>query len=155
MENSRICPSCGYNNDLNSTFCTNCGRQLVQNNIQYNVNNKVVVNNQTNSIDNSDGNKLAVLSLILFFAAPVMLVFVYLFLPKEIGNYFSALVGVSPLSGIVVMVIGIAKYPTNKFLKVVACIITGIIIIGVILFVLFVVWCYVTCRYMVESGGCS
>ena len=62
MNNNLICSNCGASNYSDSVFCSNCGKQLVNNSVQSNN----IVNNQTNSINSSEGNILGILSLALF-----------------------------------------------------------------------------------------
>lgn len=161
MENNKICPNCGTNNKSDSNFCGNCGKQLIQNNvvvngqdnIQHNKNNDYMVNNQTNYIKDSEANKLGIISLVLYFAGSLISSISYL-LPSAVSDSFSALAGLCPLSGIVIMIIGRIKYPTNKLLKIVMWIIIGSIIFGLIAFIVFVIWCYVTCSNT-DTSGCG
>ena len=163
MNNNKICPKCGTNN-INSHFCVKCGQDLTfqtnevisNNNIQNNINNNIKTNITDNqpTNNNSEGNILGIISLVLYFAGTTIFTYISKILPNSIGNTFSFLTGLCPLAGIVTMIIGRIKYPNNKFLKVVMIIIIGSIIFCVIAFILFVIWCYVTCSTM-DTSGCD
>ena len=146
MKNSRICPNCGANNKTDSNFCESCGTTLEQNNVE-------AFNNQPIKIENSNAKMLGVISLVLYFAGSTILSTIAYFLPESFRVMFSSLVGLCPISGIIVMVIGRVKYPTNKFLKIVMWIIIGSIILGLIATVIFMIWCYTTCAN-IDTGGC-
>ena len=141
MKNNIVCSNCGSNNIGDSIFCSNCGKQLIQ-------------NNQANNVDDSKGNILGIISLALYFGGSVLIAFILRILPVTVRDSFSTLSGLCPLSGIIIMIIGRVKYPTNKFLKVVMWIIIGTIIISLVTFIIFVIWCYVTCA-SVDTSGCS
>ena len=141
MKNNIVCSNCGSNNIGDSIFCSNCGKQLMQ-------------NNQANNVDDSKGNILGIISLALYFGGSVLIAFILRILPVTVRDSFSTLSGLCPLSGIIIMIIGRVKYPTNKFLKVVMWIIIGTIIISLVTFIIFVIWCYVTCA-SVDTSGCS
>ena len=150
MQENKICPNCGTNNNSISNFCTNCGEYLVgnstntnnQNSMQMNMNNK-----------ETEGNKFGTISLILYFSGPFITLLTSI-LPHNLANFISSLSGLLPLSGIIVMIMGRVKFPTNKFLKVVMWIIIGTIILGVIAMLLFMIWCYATCTGM-DTSGCN
>ena len=144
MENNKICPNCQTHNDNNSKFCVNCGQQLVLNND--------IVNNQSNSINNSEGNMWGIISLLLYFAGTTIVSLITFILPDEVKDSFSSLIGMSPLAGIVIMIIGRVKYPKNKLLKIAMWLIIGSIFLSLVAFVLFVIWCYVTCANFDKSG---
>lgn len=147
MENFRICPNCGTNNKTDSNFCESCSTKLEQNNVE-------AVNNQPVKSENPNAKMLGVISLVLYFAGSTILSAVTYFLPESFRVMFSSLVGLCPISGIIVMIIGRVKYPTNKFLKIVMWIIIGSIILGLVAVVIFTIWCYVTCTNM-DTSGCS
>ena len=147
MENSRICPNCGTNNKTDSNFCESCGTKLEQNNVE-------AVNNQPVKSENPNAKMLGVISLVLYFAGSTILSAITYFLPESFRVMFSSLVGLCPISGIIVMIIGRVKYPTNKFLKIVMWIIIGSIIFGLVAAVIFMIWCYATCANM-DTSGCD
>lgn len=147
LENSSICPNCGTNNKTDSNFCRSCGTKLEQNNVE------VVYNHPVKSEDHN-GEMLGVISLVLYFAGSIILSTITYFLPESFRVMFSSLVGLCPISGIIVMIIGRVKYPTNKFLKIVMWIIIGSIILCLIAIVIFMILCYVTCANM-DTSGCS
>ncbi len=147
MENFRICPNCGTNNKTNSNFCANCGTKLEQNNVE-------AVNNQPVKSENLNAKMLGVISLVLYFASSTILSAITYFLPESFRVMFSSLVGLCPIFGIIVMIIGRVKYPTNKFLKIVMWIIIGSIIFCFVATVIFMIWFCVTCANM-DTSGCS
>jgi len=100
-------------------------------------------NNQADN--NSNATLIGALSLIIYFVGSAVVTLLSYFLPGDSGNAFMSLSGFCPLAGIVLMIIGRVKYPTNKFLKVVMWIIIVSIILGLVAFILFVIWCYITC----------
>jgi hypothetical protein len=59
-----------------------------------------------------------------------------------------------PLAGIVFMIIGRVKYPSNKFLKVVMWIIIITEIVTVVAAAIIVITCFVTCA-TTDLSGCS
>ena len=92
--------------------------------------------------------------MVLYFAGSAVVTLISYFFPGDSRDAFMSLSGFCPLAGIVLMIIGRVKYPTNKFLKVVMWIIIGSIILGLFLFILFVIWCYITCSTM-DTSGCG
>ncbi|MBR2710967.1 MAG: zinc ribbon domain-containing protein [Bacilli bacterium] len=109
-------------------------------------------NNQADN--NSNATLIGTLSLVLYFAGSAVVTLISYFFPGDSRDAFMSLSGFCPLAGIVLMIIGRVKYPTNKFLKVVMWIIIGSIILGLFLFILFVIWCYITCSTM-DTSGCG
>ena len=143
--NSKFCPSCGKENESNDMFCSNCGKSL---------NNNVVDNNTTNNnVDSSQGDKLGLISLLLYFGASLVFSIITLSLPEDVRNYFSALVGMCPLAGIVVMIVGRVKYPNNRLLKIVMWVIIISIILEIVLFIILVVVCYISCVGCLDRIG--
>lgn len=138
--NDRFCSNCGKEIDSNNMFCSSCGTKLNQNSTNNNV---VTVAN--NNVDSSQGDKLGLISLLLYFGASLVFSIITVFLPDEVRNYFSTLVGMCPLAGIVVMIVGRVKYPNNKLLKIVMWVIIASIILGIVLFIVVVIVCYVSC----------
>ncbi len=152
MEERKICHECAALNSKDSSFCTSCGAELTQTQIVSSQTNSV--NNQSN--DDSEGNKLGVISLILYFCAGSALSFLAYFFQSitSLSKAITAIAGMCPLAGIVVMIVGRVKYPTNKLLKVAMWVIIGSVILGIIAVVLFMVWCYITCSQM-DTSGCG
>ena len=147
--NNKKCQNCGAENKSGSKFCTQCGKPFeVQEDDQ---NNNIIPTDYTES---ETANVLAILSLILFFGGSIITGIISAFLPTSIGYRFSSLSGISPLAGIVIMIVGRVKYPTNKFLKIVMWIIIASIIISLIIFIIFIIWCYVTCS-TADYSGCG
>ena len=68
LEN-KICSGCGTLNNIHSKYCVNCGTSLLENNIVVNQqasNNNFEMNSQ-NNINDKEGSKLGIISLILYF----------------------------------------------------------------------------------------
>lgn len=146
MEN-KFCPKCGSSLSNDSVFCSNCGAKIEQNNVE-------VSNKQPVKSEDSNATILGIISLALYFAGSTVLSFITYFLPESFKVVFSSLIGLCPISGIIVMIVGRVKYPTNKFLKVVMWVIIGSIILGIVAVIIFMIWCYVTCANM-DTSGCS
>ena len=160
MENNIKCPNCGADNRIDAKFCENCGNSLTQNAIangQDNVKTIIpetsTVNSQTQSND-SVGNKLAIISLVLYFCNYLLYPFVFIIFPSEISMLLKPITGLFPLAGIVVMIAGRIKYPTNKALKIAMWIIIVTIVLSLLAFILLVIYCYVTCKNM-DTSGCG
>lgn len=156
LENNKICPNCGTNNKSDSNFCKSCGKQFIQNGSVVDEKDNIHIQNNINNayVKDSEGNKLGIISLVLYFIGTALISLISQHLPSTVRDDFSSLAGLCPLSGIIVMIIGRIKYPTNKFLKIVMWIIIGSIIFGLIAFIIFVIWCYVTCSNM-DTSGCD
>ena len=160
--NKKKCVNCGAENNAQSNFCIQCGTKLVQDNnvvseqkVENNVQNiNVVVNNQAVDNDEKEAKRLGIISLVLFFAGQFIFGTLGSLLSGYLGESVMALGGVCPLSGIVVMIVGRVKYPKNRFLKIVMWIIIGSIIILIIFWILFIIWCYVTCSSY-DFSGCN
>lgn len=152
MENNKICSKCGTSNKNDSAFCMNCGNKLDANaNINENVQNNPV---QTQDIvyaqkEEAEGNKFATAALILYFAGGLMASILSRYLPERIGNFLSGFSGFVPLVGIVIMIVGRIKYPNNKLLKITMWVIISLFILGVIIAILFFVFCYT----VISSAG--
>ncbi len=153
MNNEKFCTHCGAMNQINSQYCTNCGMQINQNHVHSNMNNCNCLNEQSNT-NSSDGTKLGIISLVTYFCSPVIVGTIVSVLPTSIRDEFSSLGALCPLAGIITMIIGRVKYPNNKLLKVVMWVIIVSIILSVFAFVLFLIWCHVTCM-QIDASGCS
>lgn len=170
--NNKKCLNCGMDNNINSKFCIHCGKPFDinennnndQNEATNQINNETIIQNSNvvpvnDNIQNDDkkGNTLAIISLLLFFLGQAIGYVLALLLYGMMGSssyQISALFELCPLAAIVTMIIGRVKYPTNKFLKIVMWIFIGCIILGIILMILFMIWCYVTCSN-IDTSGCG
>ena len=152
MNNNIFCGSCGTQNENDAKFCTKCGMQIIQNNNYIN-NNYSMVDNRVNN-NSSMGTMLGIASLLLYFVAPYLVALIAAVFPASFMDSFSSIAGLCPMSAIVIMIVGRVKYPANKLLKVVMWVIIVSIILVIICFVLFMIWCYVTCVQL-DASGCS
>ena len=163
----KFCHNCCKEIEEGTVFCTNCGVQLSQsdneanndNNSQIETIKEQPVTQQNNNVNSNQDNKsnatlFGVLSLVLYFAGSIIISLLSYLLPANSRDAFMSLSGFCPLVGIVLMIIGRVKYPTNKFLKVVMWIIIGSIILGIVAFILLFIWCYITCSNM-DTSGCG
>lgn len=149
MENNNYCTKCGTKIEEGSMYCFNCGSSLKENTQQ----NTIQDNNQIPNND-KEGNKLGLISLVLYFAGSGILSVLVSMFPQETRNYFSSLIGLCPLASIVVMIIGRIKYPNNKLLKIAMWTIIICTLIGIIAFIVIMVLIYLACSSMLPEGGC-
>ena len=152
MENKIICSSCGTLNEENARICSKCGAFLVPKEVETNINNEdnsvisnqqTITNNVNNTInnDNSDGNKLGIISLILYFVGPTIIELISTLLPESVAAYVSILAGLCIPAAVVTMIIGRISYPKNNLLKIVMWIIIAMTICAIILSIIFIVAC--------------
>ena len=149
MENNNYCTKCGTKIEEGSMYCFNCGSPLKENTQQ----NTPQDNNQIPNND-KEGNKLGLISLVLYFAGSGILSVLVSMFPQETRNYFSSLIGLCPLASIVVMIVGRIKYPNNKLLKIAMWTIIICTLIGIIAFIVIMVLIYLACSSMLPEGGC-
>ena len=149
MENNNYCTKCGTKIEEGSMYCFNCGSPLKENTQQ----NTPQDNNQIPNND-KEGNKLRLISLVLYFAGSGILSVLVSMFPQETRNYFSSLIGLCPLASIVVMIVGRIKYPNNKLLKIAMWTIIICTLIGIIAFIVIMVLIYLACSSMLPEGGC-
>ena len=138
------CIKCGKQLNENERFCSSCGAANVmveQNNIQQ-TNNVQVKSTQDNA------NLLCILSLAFTYIVPAIIVCIAELTIPEIN----ALSGLSPLAGLVLMIVARVKYPKSVFAKVVMWIYIANIILAIIGFILLVAFCYVMCGSCDELG---
>ena len=149
MENNNYCTKCGTKIEEGSMYCFNCGSPLKENTQQ----NTPQDNNQIPNND-KEGNKLGLISLVLYFAGSGILSVLVSMFPQETRNYFSSLIGLCPLASIVVMIVGRIKYPNNKLLKIAMWTIIICTLLGIIAFIVIMVLIYLACSSMLPEGGC-
>lgn len=141
MENNKICPNCKTSNTNDSNFCSNCGNILDQK------------DTNIDKVEDNNGTKLGIIALVLYFGASMISYAIAFILPSDYEAPFSALFGLCPLAGIVVMIVGRVKYPTNTLLKTAMWLIIVFTIMGIIYFVLIMIMCYVACSNF-DTRGC-
>ena len=120
------CTNCGAKNE-NNKFCGKCGKQLIQSS------NELVQTNNNSFVPII----LGIISLLLYFLGGVA----FLIFASYMNNSLDRAIGLAtmfPTTGIITMIIGRAKYPKSKFLKVVMWIIIGFVIASIALVVLFI-----------------
>ena len=175
------CPNCNMNINDNSKFCIHCGKQFNQVEGKYCVKcgaelipgssfcgvcgmsltpnaptntNVVPTNNNSDVNEGSTPTVLGIISLLLYYAGPVIVGLLTIGMPSNAKYAIESIVSLTPLAGIVTMIIGRVKYPKNKFLKVVMWIIICSILFIIIIFILIFLWCWITCSTM-DTSGCS
>lgn len=167
-EDAKFCLHCGksiYNHG--QKFCSNCGAELIPGTkfcgvcgMSLNPNNVVsdrVVNNNHNKVSNEDGSTptvLGIVALVLYFIGAPLISSLFYGLSGNLKSSLSSLSSIAPLAGLVTMIYGRVKYPNNKFLKFVMWVILISILLGIVLFVLFFIWCWATCA-SIDTSGCS
>ncbi len=144
-----ICPGCGYKLNESNKFCPNCGTSLKET-TQKEENQKAEETEQ----EKKAAMKLGIIALALFFGGSALSPLLDYILPGDDRTIISAITSILPLAGIVVMIVGRVNYSKNTFLKVVMWIMIGMIISSIILFILFFLWCYITCSTM-DTSGCG
>ena len=163
------CLNCGFDNNLESSFCTNCGNTLNKMNSQNNFNNVVNtndnqnlktgansnINNNYNRKDKTNANILGTISLILYFAGGSIILYLRNMLGNSItpiSRLLETIGGLCPLAGITVMIVGRVIYPQNTFLKIVMWFIIVSFILLVIAFIILTIACAVTCSSFKSLG---
>lgn len=166
--NKVVCKNCNRENPANTNFCMGCGSALntdENKKSEINIkseNNNANKNNPVNenkiSIENSEdkkvGDRLGIISLLLYFASGIVELLSFGIFPNDFGIFLSSVVGMCPLAGIVVMIVGRVKYPKNKLLKITMWIIIGTLIASIVLLIIFLAFCFITCR-SIGTEGCS
>ena len=151
QQEKKYCISCGAEIAAGTNFCGVCGMGLNPNNSEPNK----VVNNNQNNVPNEEGSApmvLGIVSLVLYFAGAPLISSLFYGLSGDLKSSLSNLSSIAPLAGLVIMIVGRAKYPNNKFLKFVMWAIIISILLGIILFAIFFIWCWVSCATLDRSG---
>lgn len=162
-ENNIYCSKCGQSNTLGSAYCTKCGKKLlVTNEIQNNniqstppvetINTQRNISN--NNTDDSEGNILGIISLVLYFLGPITVNLIAYYMPSSVKQYIESLTGFCPMVAILLMIVGRVQYPKNKILKIAMWVIIASVIFVIVSFILFTIWCYITCSNM-DTSGCG
>ncbi len=143
------CSRCGEELIPGDKFCTNCG---------YSINEAVQANPiQTNTIqsttiqpqnayayDTKKANQLCIISLLLYFVAPLVIGIVgvlldFLFKSEALGTGFSGLGVVTRIAAFVIVIVARAKYPTSKFAKVLLWVYIGLLIASFVLIIVLII----------------
>lgn len=151
------CTSCGSKINEEDSFCTNCGakKQNVEtsNNETPKEENKVVPKQEVVEEDEKNANLLCILSLIFKYGGSVISgILSVIFAP--LGELFSGLAPLTWLTGIVLMIVARIKYPSNKFAKVLMWIYIIETILSIVLFIILIAACIMTCNSM-DTSGCA
>lgn len=150
----KFCGQCGQELKTETNFCKNCGAKVEKETKE--------VKPVTPSAPSNNGNIFGILALCLTFGTYILYGIIYWImyavnydstLSKGLGYLTSAMM-TFPLAGIVFMIIGRVKYPSNKFLKVVMWIIIISEIVTVVAAAIIVITCFVTCA-TTDLSGCS
>ena len=145
------CDKCGYLLIEGDNFCRNCGKTITNIQQQVNISQQVNIPQQVPAVknikdDNGKANLLCVLSLLLYFLAPIIFIVIdiVLALLLENANYLgvSGFSVLCRLAGFILMIVARVKYPNNIFAKVlmwiyIALIIAGLVF-GLIIFLLII-----------------
>lgn len=138
------CRNCGTKIIENNNFCSNCGAPIKsvinENNIQH----------ETNQIDkrNNEAKILCILSLIFTYSP-----WVITSLLSQVSTILANIIGgLSPLIGLVLMVIARTKYPESKLAKAVMYIYITSIVASLIFFIILYTVLYFTCSDMGTMG---
>ena len=150
MEDKKFCSNCGTENNSESTICKSCGRVLYQNKKEEEnvittdetVDNKVV-NSEIND-DKKAGNTIGIICLVLIFGLGVL--FPIFISRLNLGSFesnpiFVYIPLISIVAGIILMIYGVIKYASNKFLKTIITIICACIVIGIVFFIILIHMC--------------
>ncbi len=142
------CSRCGEELIPGDKFCTNCG---------YSVNEAI----QTNTIqpttippqnayayDTKKANQLCIISLLLYFVAPLALGIVgilldVLFKSEILTTGFTGLGSVARIAAFVIVIVARVKYPTSKFAKVLLWVYIGFIIATFLLIIALIVLIFI------------
>ena len=141
--NNRFCPTCGNKIVDNKRFCDKCGEKVeIEKDKVVESEKTIVMNNSQQTISNNDdkGTMLGLISLLLFYVAPLFLTIIFSAFPKSVA-IFSDIVGFCcVMAGVVIMIVGVVKYPKNKVMIANMWIIIGTILAYVFLILTFIVW---------------
>lgn len=132
------CPNCKTLNTKESNYCAECGAKIANGII------KEVISN--NSEDENKANHLAIIGFVLYYIIPIVIPKLLIEMPKSLINSTSSIVSLCPLAAIVIMIVGINKYPQNKLLKALMWSIIITIAISVFTFITFFMWCMASCN---------
>lgn len=130
--NYKKCNRCGMVNTVDAQNCGNCGEYFgsdMSNELDNSINNKPIKNNDKMA------DILSVISILLFFLGYTAMTFIGIVVPDYLKSLFKILNNVSPFVGIIIMIVGRAKYPNSNSLRVVM----WAIIITIILYIIYVI----------------
>lgn len=141
-----FCKNCGKNLNNGDKFCTGCGQS-----IDGNSNPQQVVEKDSQSDMSTEDIKtarlLTILSIVFTYCSSAIAAFligVFGAIPG-LEKALSAIAGISPLAGIVLLIVARVKYPKYKFAKILMWFDIIMIIIAIVSFILFALLCYVIC----------
>ena len=170
----KYCNKCGKQLEADVKFCTECGEPVinaVQEPVAYTQAQTAPTGNVLPSGETPEerkaGNTLGIISLCLYFGGPLvtfLLSFIVGFtegvsrtsstVTSSLTTLIGSISGIAGLAAYVLMIVGRVKYPKNTLCKVVMWIYIGFLILGVLSFILFFVFCYITCATM-DTSGCN
>ena len=129
--NNKFCVNCGNSLKDNEKFCGKCGKGIVQNN---SINNTANTNTPMPII-------LGIASLVLFFVGIIALFLSFIIYSSVDNSTFDVifdLILLSPILGIIIMIIGRIMYSKSAFLKIVMWIIIALIVLPILLLVFLI-----------------
>ena len=146
-----FCRKCGTKIEDGNKFCTNCGEQVE---FQNSNSQQTVENNsqaKPNDIDYTPARNMCIASAVLtYLSGPLVIILSSILSPLE--ELLSMFGGLFPIAGIVLLIMTRVKYPDYKPAKILTWVYLISLIIGLIAFVILVVFCVWTCSNMSTSG---
>ncbi len=154
------CTNCGEKMEDGSKFCTNCGAQIEsknettqavkEKNVKEETIQKVEEKNINVEDENKKANRLCILSVILFFGAPIIDLILYSLQMAGLDSFFTStvieLLSLGEPASIILMIYVRVKYPKNKFGKIIMWIYIILIALGIIIGVVFIIILLYECR---------
>ena len=150
------CGECGSKLKKGNKHCTQCGAPMVEEKVKKPAPVEIKNNVETPE-EKIQGNKYAYISLGLTFGVPFIVgailymyeSYTYVSSINVLFNSVAMLSEMSPLAGLVVLIIGRSKYPKNLLLKIIMWIYLVLIFLIIAVFVLVIASCFAA-----ASSGC-
>ena len=166
------CDKCGEMIEPGDLFCTNCGTSVKvqqptvpQQLPNYQVvipqqqlpNYQVVVQQpQIAADDKKNANILCIISLILYFAAPIfalLMAIVFSLISEDASMLSTGITSISRIAAYVLMIVARIKYPESTFAKILMWIYIGLFAVGFIMGILLIILLIIGIFSFVEAFG--